>query len=174
VSQAASFPCHHEHATHVAAPAEELFTYLDDQSRLSSHMSQSSWMMAGGRMHIATDDRRGREVGSHIRLSGKVLGIELSLDEVVTERVPPHHKAWETIGEPNLLVIGRYRMGFDVTPDSGGCLLRVYIDYDLPAGPAARWLGYLLGPLYAKWCVRQMAEDARNALAATHARATAH
>jgi hypothetical protein len=169
-----SFARHYEYATHVAAPPEELFAYLDDQTRLSSHMSQSSWMMAGGRMQIATDDRHGQEVGSHIRLGGKVLGIELSLDEVVTERVPPRRKVWETIGTPKLVVIGRYRMGFNVTAHSDGCLLRVYIDYDLPAGPAARWLAYLLGPLYAKWCVRQMADGARNALTATHARATAH
>jgi hypothetical protein len=174
MSHAVSFARHYEYATHVAASPAELFAYLDDQSRLSSHMSQSSWMMAGGRMQIATDDRHGREVGSHIRLSGKVLGIELSLDEVVTERAAPDHKVWETIGTPKLLVIGKYRMGFDVTPEPGGSLLRVYIDYDLPAGPATRWLGYLLGPLYAKWCVRQMADDARNALAAAHTRATAH
>jgi hypothetical protein len=31
----------------IDAPAETVFEFLDDQSNLSSHMSESSWMMLG-------------------------------------------------------------------------------------------------------------------------------
>ena len=44
-------------------------------------------------------------------MNGRILGLKLSLDEVVTERDPPARKVWETVGVPRLLVIGPYRMG---------------------------------------------------------------
>lgn len=156
---------HYEYSIFVPAPPEAVFAYVDDQSRLSSHMSSSSWMMGGGQMSIATDSGRGQRVGSRIRLSGKVLGIALSLEEVVTERDPPHRKLWETIGAPNLLVMGPYRMGFDIHPHAGGSTLSLFIDYDLPTGPITKLLGLLLGGTYARWCTKSMAEGARDALA---------
>lgn len=52
----------------------------------------------------------------HIRLTGRAFGVQLSVEEVVFERVPPKRKAWVTTGQPNLLVIGHYRMGFETSP----------------------------------------------------------
>jgi polyketide cyclase/dehydrase/lipid transport protein len=143
----------------VAAPAAEVFAHLDDHTRLSSHMSKSSWKMGGGKMQIDVDEQGGKAVGSHIRLSGRILGRLLSVEEVVTEREPPIRKVWETIGTPDLLVIGPYRMGFDITPAAGQSVVRVFIDYALPEKGAARTLGRLCGDWYAKWCTRQMLRD---------------
>ena len=53
-----------------------------------------------------------------------MLGFELAVDEKVVERTPPYRKAWETVGSPKLLVIGGYRMGFDVAAQGSGSLLR--------------------------------------------------
>ena len=150
---------HYERTVIIAVPPEEVFARMDDPSQLSSHMSRSSWMMGGGHMDMTTDAGRGRHVGSRIRLRGRVLGLDLALEEIVTEREPPRRKAWETIGAPELLVIGSYRMGFDIEPHGSGSLLRLFIDYDLPK--RRRWLGHLLGPMYAKWCVDQMSKGAR-------------
>lgn len=111
-------------------------------------------------MKIDLDDGRGQEVGSRIRLAGKVFGIELSAEEVVTERHPPLRKKWETIGPPRLLVVGHYRMGFELIPRSDRSMLRVYIEYELPSGPVAGWLGRLFGGYYARWCTRRMVYDA--------------
>ena len=143
----------------VAAPAAEVFAHLDDHTRLSSHMSKSSWKMGGGKMQIDVDDQGGKAIGSHIRLSGRILGRLLSVEEVVTEREPPTRKVWETTGDPNLLVIGHYRLGFDITPEAVQSTVRVFIDYSLPESGAARMLGRLFGDWYAKWCTRQMLRD---------------
>ena len=110
-------------------------------------------------MEIELDSGRGQNVGLLIRLAGKVFGLRLSLEEVVTERNPPHRKVWETTGTPNLLVIGHYRMGFEIGSQDIASLLRVYIDYSLPHGVLTRWLGYLFGPLYARWCTRRLVKD---------------
>ena len=147
---------HREFAALIDASPHEVFAFVDDHARFSSHMSKSSWMMGGGRMSIDLDAPKGQAVGSHIRLSGIVFGIRLSLDEVVTRRRPPTDKVWETVGAPRLMVIGSYTMGIQVTPESDGSRLRVFIDYNLPTGWATHWLGFLFGGLYARWCVQQM------------------
>jgi hypothetical protein len=35
-------------------------------------------------------------------MSGKVVGVDLFLDEVIREREPPRRKVWETVGTPRL------------------------------------------------------------------------
>lgn len=107
-------PYHEEASAVVTARAEQVFAFVDDHAQFSSHMSQSSWMMAGSHMEIALDPDHGQTVGSRIRLSGRLFGIPLSVAEVVTERTPPHRKVWATTASPRLLVIGHYRMGFEI------------------------------------------------------------
>ena len=111
-------------------------------------------------METELDDGRGQKVGSRIRLAGRVLGVELSVEEIVTERNPPHRKVWETTGAPKLLVIGHYRMGFELSPQENGSMLRVFIEYALPERAPARWLGSLFGRYYASWCTERMVNDA--------------
>ncbi len=155
-----SFPNHHESAAVVTASPEAVFALIDDPDRLLSHMSQPSWRMGGGRMTTTVDQGRGQSVGSHIRVNGRVFGMALSLDEVVIEREPPTRKVWETVGSPRLLVIGPYRMGFEVTARGSSSLLRVFIDYHLPSQWPERWLGRVLGGYYARWCTQRMVNDA--------------
>src|SRR3989344_639155 len=150
---------HYEDTLTIPASREQLFTYIDDHRRFSSHMSKSSWMMGGGRMDVSTDDGLGQKVGSHIRMGGTAFGITLFLDEVVTRHEPPLVKIWETVGTPKLLIIGQYQMGIDIQSQGESSLLRVSIDYDLPTTNV--WLGRLFSGAYAKWCVHQMLQGAR-------------
>ncbi|MCL4366430.1 SRPBCC family protein [Patescibacteria group bacterium] len=147
---------HYEDNTLVPASPEKVFSYADDHSNFSAHMSKSSWMMAGGHMEVTTDEGHGQKVDSHIRLSGKVIGISLFLDEVVTQHDSPYRKTWQTVGDINLLVIGHYKMGFEIKPEDSNSRFQVFIDYELPKSFPTRWLGYLFGGMYAKWCVNQM------------------
>ena len=158
---------HHESATFVPATPARLFAHVDDHTRLASHMNRSSWMMGGGRMDIELDAGRGQRVGSRIRVAGRVWGLDLSLEEIVIERRPPHRKVWETTVPPRLLVIGHYRMGFAITPTGEGAQFRVFIDYALPETAPARWLGYVFGHYYARWCTQRMVRDAWKHFAGT-------
>jgi len=153
------FPFHQETSAVLRAPVDAAFAYLDDFRKLSAHMEKSSAMMMGSKMTIETDQQGGRAVGSKVRMAGKMLGMTLALEEVVTERQPPYRKAWDTVNA-KLLVIGQYRLGFELSPDGAGSRVRIFIDYDLPARPPALWLGMLLGRFYARWCTGRMAKDA--------------
>jgi len=151
-------------ATVITSPAR-LFDHLDRHDRLAGHMTGSSWMMAGGSMRISTDALEGRAIGSRIRLEGRVLGLRLFVEEIVTERDPARKKTWVTVGDVRLLVIGSYRMGFEISPEDTASRLRVFIDYELPTTGIRRWLGRLLGAWYARWCTDQMVGDAVHAFA---------
>lgn len=151
---------HYDRTVLIPAPPEQVFAFVDDDSRLACHMSASSLMMGGGRMSVDVDETKGQAVGSHIRLSGRVFGMQLFLDEIVVRRDPPSIKVWETVGTPRLFVIGAYRMGIQITPAAGGSRLRVFIEYDFPTGWAMYCLGRLFGGMYARWCVAQMLSGA--------------
>lgn len=154
----ATYSAHHEETIRVPADAMAVFAFVDDHANLSGHMNKKNAMTAGGSFRTEIDDGHAQKLGSHVRMSGRVLGVPLSLDEVVIEREEPAHKAWETVGEPHLLVVGPYRMAFDITPrDANASDLRVSIDYAQPTKNT--WLGKLFGKTYARWCVRQMTGD---------------
>ena len=151
-----SFALHQESSGAANAPVEQVFAFLDDPQSLAAHMGESSMMMLGSRMSIDVDAGRGRVIGSTIRMHGRMMGVRLSLEEVITKRQVPAVKVWETIGTPELLVISHYRMGFELTRNGASSLLRVFIDYSLPIKPPGSWFGYWLGAVYARWCTRQM------------------
>lgn len=88
-------PHHQEGTLLLDAAPEEVFRRLDDHVELASHMTNSSWMMGGGK---------------------------------------------------------------------AGSRVMIFIDYEDPP-PGLRWLGRILGPASARWCVRSMLEGAARALA---------
>lgn len=155
------YPFHVEASAELQGSQRSVFGALDDHRRLAAHMESNSLMMAGARMQIQVDARGGRSVGSRIGMTGRVLGIALRVDEVVTAYEPPWRKVWETVDEPRLLVIGRYRMGFSVEPLGSCSRVRLWIDYRLPVGAVARWLGAAAGRFYARWCTQQMLSGIR-------------
>lgn len=146
---------HLEKTLVINADCVNVFDFIDDHIKFSSHMGKSSWMMGGGKMTTELDEGRGQIVGSHIKMGGKIMGFNLFLDEVVTERSRPTRKVWKTVGNPNLLIIGNYQMGVGLTQESNGTKLKVFIDYDLPSG-GTKILGVMFGGMYASWCVDQM------------------
>ena len=155
-----SLPLHEESTAQVHAPIDKVFAHLDDPMALSAHMGRSSMMMMGSKMSTEVDAGGGHAIGSKIGMRGTVMGFAVSLDEVITERQAPYKKLWETIGTPQLLVIAHYRMGFELTPRNDSTLVHVFIDYGLPTDAPASWLGHLLGGVYARWCTKQMTDDA--------------
>ena len=64
---------------------------------------------------------------------GPVFGLPLSLEEAVTERVPPRRKVWETIGRPKLL-LRNYRMGLksNLNNRARDCVRPALLPEDLP------------------------------------------
>lgn len=148
---------HYQNNIFILASPEKIFNYIDDHNNLSAHMQKSSWLMGGSKMSIELDKGKGKNIGSHIKMNGKVFGISLFLDEEIIQYNPPNEKSWKTVGDIRLLVIGHYILGFSIRSESNGSKLTVFIDYEMPS--KNYWLGYLFGNMYAKWCVNRMLKD---------------
>ncbi len=160
-----TLPLHFSQTVLLNVGGERAFEFLDDFERLGAHMMRANWMMAGAHMRYEFDAARGRATGARVRLRGSMLGMDLDIEEEVCEREPPLRKSWITIGEPRIRVLASYRMGFELIRAPQGTSLEVYIDYVYPDRGIDRWLGRLLGGVYARWCVRRMVATAREHLA---------
>jgi hypothetical protein len=154
-----------EVSVEVNAAPSDLFDHLDDQERLAAHMNKPSMMMMGGRMFYEFDAGRGRSVGSIIRLGGNFLWLNLFVEEAITEHERPRRKSWETRGVPRLIIIGGYRMGFEIEEVGPASRLRVFIEYDHPTSLVGGVLGAFFAPMYARWCVKRIADDAKRTFA---------
>ena len=157
-----ALPLHFEASAIIAGSAETIFAIADEPDLLTRHMRQPSLMMGGGGMQCDLDALAGKEVSSVIRLTGKGFGFAIAADAVVEVRTPPLRKVWATIGAPRLVVIRDYRMGFEIAEAVKGCQLRVWIDYALPRSGAHHWLGRLLAPTFARWCVENMLHEVQS------------
>jgi hypothetical protein len=136
----------------------KVFEYLDDPMKLSGHMNKDSFMMAGSKMVTKIDSGQGREVGSFIEMSGKMMGFNIYLKEEIIERKLNDKKTWKTVGAQKLIILERYRMGFYLDQVELGTKVTIFIVYILPKGKK-KILGLLFGNWYAKWCVDQMLKD---------------
>jgi hypothetical protein len=155
-----SYGAHYETQTTINAPADLVFEYLDDFEQLGAHMTRSSWMMAGSKMSYEFDDGKGRRLGSQVRILGSFLGLKLEIGEQVIDRVPAHRKTWQTVGNPRMFILAQYRMGFSLQALPRSCLVTAHIDYSLPTKGYRRLLGQLAGGVYARWCVRNVLDQA--------------
>ena len=151
-----SFPFHHESSGPANAPVEQVSAFLDDPQALAGHMGESSMMMPGSSMSIDVDAGGGRMIESKVRMQGRMPGLRLSPEKVITEREAPAMEVWETIGTPKLLAMSHYRMDFELTRNGASSLVRVFIDYSLPIKPPGLWIGHWLSAVFARWCTKQM------------------
>lgn len=149
---------HYEDSVFIPAPAQEVFSYVDDHSNYYSHVIKFS-RIVGGRMDLQMDEGHGQSVGSHIRLSGKVLGKPLSLEEAITKGEPPHINTWETVGIPKFLIVGQYQYNVQIEPQRNGSMLRVSFYSDPPK--ESGWLRRWFSRVYTKLCGREMVEVTR-------------
>lgn len=146
----------------IPAGIQDVYDFLDDPVNFSSHMDSSSIMMAGSSMHTETDSAGGKAVGSVIKMKGKIFGLELFLQEVIRERIPPYRKNWETFEEQKLLVVDQYLMGFNTSAEEiNRTKLEVFIKFNLPATGGKKILGLLLGKFYCQWCVNRILKDTK-------------
>lgn len=97
-----SFPFHNETAVLAHAPADLVFAYLDDPKSLAAHMGESSIMRMGSRLSMDVDAAGGRMIGSKVGMQGSMIGIPISLEEMITWRHVPGKNVWETIGTQKL------------------------------------------------------------------------
>jgi hypothetical protein len=168
-----SFPYHAESHGRLRAAAERLRSPRRSHAALGAY--EPAVVPHGLGPHRPSSRRAGGARGRKPHPPrGPDPRVWLALEEVVTEHAPPTPSVWATVGTPQVLVVGPYRMGFALVPTgaggsgtgaAGGATLIVFIDYTLPDRGLSRLLGQLFAHWYARWCTERMVTDARAAFA---------
>jgi hypothetical protein len=142
----------------IAASSERVFAYVDDIRNLARHMSENrSVPMMGSKLKLEIVTTEPTGIGATYRYSGQMLGLVLDFSETVITYVAGREKIWRTVGNPKLLIMRGYEMRVlvePVTPASSN--LTISIDYELPVSGFWRAAGWLLAPVYSRWCLTGM------------------
>lgn len=138
-----------------ASPAE-VFSRLDDMTEIGKHMTESSMPLMGSKLKFAILSPNETDIGATYRYYGKIMGLTLDITEVVRRYKLNEEKFWETIGEPKIIIMSHYVLGFQLKPTTGGTQATFSIDYEIPQRGLGKVLGILLSNWYAHWCLRMM------------------
>ena len=143
----------------IQASPEKVFESLDDLGVTGMHMTQSSAMMMGSKLHLhyLTDNHKG--LGSKYRWTGKMIGMHMDFTVEVTKWIKPVEKSWETIGESKMIIYSWYRMNLLLTNQKERTLVELSITYKKPNGWFARIVSFLFADWYCRWCLRKMLND---------------
>jgi hypothetical protein len=143
------------------APADIVFSYLDDLGVTGMHMTQSSTMMMGSKLNLEYLTTHHKGLNSKYRWTGKMIGMKMDFTVEVTKWINPVEKAWETIGEAKMIIYSWYRMHLLVYPNGNTTQAELSITYEKPKGWFARIVSSLFADWYCNWCLKNMLSDSK-------------
>ena len=160
----------------IEAPAPKVFAFMDDVNNVGFHMSgRSSMAMMGSRLKIEVLSSEPTGVGATYRMWGKMMGQAIDFSETVTKYAPGREKIWGTIGEPKMLIMSSYVMRVTVDPlTASSSRLTISLTYAPPRSILWRSISALVGDRYGQWCLRNMCQDAKDAVAVLAPRVVGH
>ena len=149
---------------HIVALPEKVFETLDDLGVTGMHMTRSSAMMMGSKLHLQYLTANQKGLGSRYRWTGKMMGMNMDFTVEVTKWIKGVEKVWETIGEAKMMIYSWYRMCLLVSGDGNRSLAELSITYKKPNGWFPKILSFLFADLYCRWCLKNMLEDTKKVL----------
>jgi predicted ATPase len=143
------------------APADIVFGYLDDLGVTGMHMTESSAMMMGNKLHIEFLTKHHTGFGSRYRWTGTMMGMSMDFTVEVTKWIEGVEKVWETIGESKMIIYSWYRMHLLVYPEANFTKAELSITYERPKGWFAKIVSFLFADWYCSWCLKKMLADGK-------------
>src|SRR4030095_9689751 len=99
----------------IQSSPERVFEVLDDLSVTGMHMTSSSAMMVGSKLHLQYLTTNHTGLNSQYRWTGKMMGIKMDFTVAVTKWVRGMEKVWETIGNAWMIIYSWYQMRLFIT-----------------------------------------------------------
>ena len=143
---------------------EKVFAQMDDFSKTGMHMSESSMMMMGSKLKLEQLSPNPAGVDAKYHWYGRMMGMTIDFNEIVTKWQPPKLKEWETVGKAKIIIMSWYRMWFEITPAENGTIAKLSISYLPPTPWFYKILSFFFAKLYCNWCLNNMLNDTRNEL----------
>lgn len=148
----------------IRAPVKSVFRYMDDLSKTGMHMSENSMMMMGSKLKLEHVSGPEKGMGATFRWKGKTMGFPLDFTVRVTKWAENEEKVWETVGNPQLVILGWYLMRLRTVADGEGTRVSLEIRYRRPERLFYKLLSVLFARVYAEWCLSRMLNDTKRAL----------
>ncbi len=148
----------------INATPQSVFEFMDDVRNSGMHMSKDSKAMMGTHLELQLLSKNFSGPETSYRYIGKVMGMTIDFTVVVTRWIQNMEKIWETIGHPKVIVIGWFRMFLKLTPKNGNTSVELGISYEKPKSFFGKILCFFFGSWYAKWCLKNMLNDAKKNL----------
>lgn len=137
---------------------------MDNLSNTGMHMMKSSVMMMGSKLVLEQLSSNSTGIAAKYHWYGKMLGMTMDFNEIVTKWQPPSLKEWETVGEAKIIIMSWYRMRFDITPSEKGAIAILSISYLPPKEWYYKVLSFLFANWYCNWCLKNMLNDSKTNL----------
>jgi hypothetical protein len=153
--------------TYHAAP-EKIFRYLDNLGVTGMHMTKSSAMMMGSKLHLEYLTAHHTGPATQYRWTGIIMGMQMDFTVEVTKWVEGVEKVWETIGEAKMIIYSWYRMNLFLTKNMNETVAALSITYEKPKGWFPRILSFLFADWYGNWCLKNMLTDAKKSIESTN------
>lgn len=148
----------------INASPEKVFETLDDLGVTGMHMTQSSAMMMGSKLHLQYLTENHKGLGSKYRWTGKMMGLNMDFTVEVTKWIKGVEKVWETIGEARMIIYSWYRMNLLVSKNGDKSLAELSITYKKPKTSFAKIISFLFADWYCRWCLKNMLNDTKKIL----------
>jgi len=146
------------------APADMVFKCLDDLGVTGTHMTESSGMMMGSKLHLEYLTKQHTGIGTKYRWTGTMMGMNMDFTVEVTKWIEGVEKVWETIGESRMIIYSWYRMHLLVYPEGNSTKAELSITYEKPKGWFQKIVSFLFADWYCAWCLKNMLTDAKRSL----------
>lgn len=143
------------------APADKVFSYLDDLGVTGMHMTKSSGMMIGSKLDLEFLTKQHTGIGSKYQWTGSMMGMKMDFTVEVTKWVEGVEKVWETVGEAKMIIYSWYRMHLLVYPKGNTTQAELSIIYEKPKGWFAKIISFLFADWYCYWCLKNMLHDSK-------------
>ena len=143
------------------APAEKVFRYLDDLGVTGIHMTKSSAMMMGSKLHLEYLTANHTGLGSKYSWTGTMMAMKMDFTVEVTKWVEGVEKVWETIGEAKLIIYSWYRIHLLVYPSGNITQVELSVSYEKPMEWFAKIVSLPFADWYCNWCLKRMMADTK-------------
>ena len=143
------------------ASAEKVFSTIDNLGVTGMHMTQSSGMMMGSKLHLEYLTGNHTGSGTKYRWTGKMMGMKMDFTVEVTKWIEGVEKVWETIGEAKMIIYSWYRMQLKLTKNESTTFAELSITYEKPNDWFMEILSFLFADWYCNWCLKNMLTDSK-------------
>lgn len=147
-----------------SAPIEKVFHAIDDLGVTGTHMTKSSAMMMGSKLHLEYLTTNHTGPNTKYRWTGTMMAMKMDFTVEVTKWDEAVEKIWETIGEAKMIIYSWYRMHLLLANKDGKTEAELSITYEKPKGWFLKIISFFFADWYCDWCLKNMLTDAKKQL----------